>query len=124
MATILVIDDEELHREHAAGILRGAGYQVQLAASGKEGLALATAARPDLVICDAMMPDLDGYGVLAQLRADPAMHSVPFAMFTAVRVRGLRTEAKAQGAQDFLNKPYKAGALLEMVRRLIEPPKE
>ena len=121
MATILVIDDEQLHRDHAAKILRDAGYEVVTANDGKEGLEHVATLKPDLVLCDAVMPEVDGYGVLDKLRADPRFVHLPFAMFTALRVRGMRTEAKQQGAQEFLNKPYKSDELLEMVRRLLNP---
>lgn len=121
MKRILVIDDEQLHRDHAAKILRDAGYDVVSAKDGKEGLELFAASAPDLVLCDTVMPEVDGYGVLEKIRADPASAHVPFAMFTALRVRGLRTEAKEQGAQEFLNKPYKSEDLLETVRRLLNP---
>lgn len=121
MKKILVIDDEQLHREHAAKILRDAGYDVVTANDGKDGLERLAASTPDLVLCDGVMPELDGYGVLEKMRTDPATRDLPFAMFTALRVRGLRTEAKQQGAQDFLNKPYKSEELLEMVRRLLNP---
>ena len=119
MATILVIDDEQLHRDHAAKILRDAGYDVQSAAGGEQGLERIAESAPDLILCDAAMPEVDGFAVLERLRADPKTRAVPFALFTAMKVRGVRTEAKQQGAQDFLNKPYKTEELLAMVQRLL-----
>jgi CheY-like chemotaxis protein len=64
MKTILLIEDDEFIRDNTAELLRLAGYIVQPAANGRLGLDLALAARPDLVLCDIMMPVLDGYGVL------------------------------------------------------------
>jgi len=119
MATILIIDDEQAHREHAAKILRAAGYHVQLAEGGAQGLERIAESAPDLVLCDAMMPEVDGYAVLEKVRANAATRCLPFAMFTALRVKGIRSEAKRLGAQDFLYKPYAAEELLAMVRRLL-----
>ena len=121
MQKILVIDDEQLHLDHAAKILRDAGYEVITASDGREGLEILAASIPDLVLSDAMMPDVDGYGVLEKMREDPRLRDLPFAMFTGLRVKGLRTESKQQGAQEFLNKPYKSEDLLEVVRRLLNP---
>ena len=119
MAKILVIDDEQLHRDHAAKILRDAGYEVLVAEGGEQGLRRIAESMPDLVLCDAVMPEVDGFAVLERLRADPKSRAVPFAIFTAMRVKGVRSEAKQQGAQDFLNKPYKAEEQLAMVQRLL-----
>ena len=119
MARILVIDDEKMHRDHAAKILLGAGYEVQIAEGGAQGLEQIAQAAPDLVLCDAMMPEVDGYAILKAMQADPKCRSIPFALFTAMKFKGLRTDAKQQGAQDFLNKPYKNEELLDMVRRLL-----
>ena len=82
MAKILVIDDEQLHRDHAAKILLDAGYEVQLANGGAQGLARFAESAPHLVLCDAVMPEVDGFAVLERLRADPKGRDVPFAMFT------------------------------------------
>lgn len=119
MTKILIIDDEELHRDHAAKILLNAGYEVQVADGGARGLEHVAASAPDVILCDAVMPGMDGFAVLERIRADPKTRDLPFAMFTAMKVRGVRTEAKQQGAQDFLNKPYKNEELLDMVRRLL-----
>lgn len=119
MARILVIDDEKMHRDHAAQILLGAGHEVQLAEGGAQGLERMAKAAPDLVLCDAMMPEVDGYAILKAMQADPKLSDVPFALFTAMKFKGLRTDAKQQGAQDFLNKPYKNEELLDMVKRLL-----
>ena len=122
MLKVLVIDDEQMHRDHAAAILRGAGFDVRTGESAREGLALLSAGKPDLIFCDAMMPEVDGFEFLDQLRADPENGKIPFVFFTAMRFKGVREEAKGRGAQEYLVKPYKAEALIGAARRLLNLP--
>ena len=80
MKSILVIDDNNDIRENTAEILDMAGYKTLTAENGKKGVDLALKEKPDLIVCDIMMPELDGYGVLHLLRKEPghAIHSVYF----------------------------------------------
>ena len=121
MARILVVDDEAEQRDHIAGVLRAAGHQVQAVGSGKEALASIGAAPPALIVCDLMMPDMDGQQVLGQVRADPACSAVPFIFLTAMRFQGGRAEAKEMGAQGVLVKPFTAQALNDLVNKLLKP---
>jgi diguanylate cyclase len=121
MARILVIDDEAEQRDHIAGVLRASGHQVQAVSSGKEALASLGAAPPALVVCDLMMPDMDGAQVLEKVRADPSTSTVPFIFLTAMRFPGGRDEAKGMGAQGVLVKPFTAQALNELVEKLLKP---
>ena len=124
MPKILVIDDEQAHRDHAASILRRAGFKVQTATDGKHALQQLELAAPDLIFCDAMMPELDGFEVLDKVRENPAFASVPFVFFTAMRFAGARSEAKQRGAQEYMVKPYKAEVLVSTARRLLKLPAE
>lgn len=121
MARILVIDDEREQCDHIAGVLRAAGHQVQALSSGKEAMASIGAAPPALIVCDLMMPDMDGQQVLEQVRADPSCKEVPFIFLTAMRFQGGRNEAKAMGAQGMLVKPFTAQALNDLVNSLLKP---
>ena len=122
MLRILVIDDEQVHLEHAAAILRGAGFEVQTAGNGREGLEHLATWFADLIFCDVNMPELDGFEVLDRVRADPKNGSVPFVFFTAMRFKGVREEAKHRGAQEYMVKPYKTEVLVATARRLLNLP--
>lgn len=115
-ATILVIEDEAALRQTVAEVLTGDGYTVLAAADGASGLRLAAEARPDLVLCDVMMPNLDGFGVLQQLRAAPATAALPFILVTARRERGDLRRGMDLGADDYLTKPFTRLELLQTVR--------
>ncbi len=115
-ARILVIEDEPQMLRNLVTILRAEGFSVLGAPGGEEGVALARAERPDLVLCDLMMPGIDGFGVLRQIRADPRTAATPFLFLTA---RGEREEVRAgmnHGADDYLTKPVKVDDLLGAIR--------
>lgn len=115
MKRILIIEDEEQTRRNLTTILRMEGYEPVTAADGARGLELAREAPPDLILCDVMMPHLDGHGVLAALRRDPVTEAIPFIFLTA---KGERHDLRAGmnlGADDYLVKPVTATELLAAV---------
>ncbi|MCZ7565248.1 MAG: response regulator [Burkholderiales bacterium] len=121
MARILIIEDEPEIRANLQRFLRLEGYEAIEAGDGRQGLAAARAERPDLILCDVRMPELDGFEVLAALRADPATAAIPFAFLTASADRDLRKLGLDLGAHDYLTKPFDLGALRELIaRRLAE----
>lgn len=122
MPKVLVIDDEEAQLDYAAMVFELAGFKVDKASGGQQGLDFMAAGRPDLIFCDAMMPEMDGFEFLDRVRADPANSSIPFIFATAMRFGGARTEAKQRGAQEYIVKPYKAEALVATARRLLKLP--
>jgi CheY-like chemotaxis protein len=111
-AAVLVIDDDPEARELIRRTLGREGIQVILASSGAEGLAMARAARPAVITLDVMMPEMDGWTVLSEIKADAALHDVPVIMLTMVddRQRGF-----ALGAADYLMKPVDRERLLGVV---------
>jgi DNA-binding NarL/FixJ family response regulator len=114
-STILVIEDEPRTRANLVTILEMEGYRVLVAADGRSGLEQARQHRPDVILCDVMMPELDGYGVLQALREDPATAATPFIFLTA---KGERIDVRAgmdRGADDYLTKPASATDLLSAV---------
>ena len=124
MATLLVIEDEAPLRANLVRILSAEGYRVIAAADGDEGLRRAREDRPDLVICDILMPLVDGFGVLASLRSRPETMALPFIFLTASAdkenlARGLRS-----GANEYVTKPFKIADLLAAVKRRLPPPGE
>jgi signal transduction histidine kinase len=119
VATILVVDDNLQNREVAEGHLVGAGYAVVQAEGGAEALALIPALRPDLVLLDVLMPDIDGYETCRRIRALPEHNDVPVLFLTALGDLETHKAALESGADDFLTKPINRTELLIRVRSLL-----
>jgi CheY-like chemotaxis protein len=115
MKKILLIEDHDEIRENTAEILHLAGYDVKAAANGKDGVALARDHNPDLVLCDIMMPVLDGYGVLHLFRRDELLSKIPFIFLTARAERTDQRKAMELGADDYITKPFTELELLAAV---------
>jgi len=115
MPTILLIEDHQIIRENTAQLLELAGYTVLMAENGELGVQLALVTRPDLVICDIMMPVLDGYGVLQIFNQNPQLTGVPFIFLTAKTEQSDQRLGMALGADDYLTKPFVKAELLSAV---------
>ena len=115
MKTILLIEDNDAIRENTAEILELTGYTVHTAENGKAGVEKALAEKPDLVICDIMMPVLDGYGVLHIFNKNPQLAGVPFIFLTAKTERSDFRKGMELGADDYLMKPFDESELLSAV---------
>ncbi len=115
MKKILLIEDNRDVRETTADILALAGYEVLTAESGKEGIQEALSSLPDLIICDIMMPGLDGYGVLHILSKRPETASIPFIFLTAKSEKTDIRKGMNLGADDYLTKPFEEMELLDAV---------
>ena len=113
--TILVIDDNTALRENTAEILELAGYKTLVAANGKQGVDLALAQKPSLIVCDIMMPELDGYGVLHLLRKNQDTQNIPFIFLTAKTERGDLRKGMEMGADDYVTKPFDDIELLNAI---------
>lgn len=116
MKKILVIEDEAEMRRNLLTILRFEQFAAEGAENGQRGLELVRRERPDLVLCDVMMPGMDGHGVLAALRADPDTARIPFIFLTA---KGEKPDVRAGmnlGADDYLTKPVAKADLLTAIR--------
>lgn len=118
--TLLVIEDQATLRANLALLLELEGYRVLTAPDGKEGLEVARRERPDLILCDQMMPVLDGRGVLAALRSDFAFDHTPFLFLSAFGENGDLDEARRLGADDYLTKPVVREDLVRAVRRWLD----
>ena len=112
--TILIVDDEKATHDLLERELAGAGYHLLHAAGGREGLKLAKQARPDVITLDIIMPDLDGWSVLKELKADPELCDIPVVLVTIMRDRDL---GFALGAADYLTKPLDREMLMRVVGR-------
>ncbi|HEY4935550.1 MAG TPA: response regulator [Puia sp.] len=113
--SILVIDDNKDIRENTAEILDLAGYKTFTAENGKKGVEIALKERPSLIICDIMMPELDGYGVLHLIRKNPGTIHIPFIFLTAKTERTDFRKGMEMGADDFITKPFEDIELLNAV---------
>jgi DNA-binding NarL/FixJ family response regulator len=115
MTTILLIEDNASLRRNIAEILMLEGYHVLTAASGASGLEQARAERPDLILCDIMMPGMDGYEVLAQIRGEATTASLPLIFLTAKGDMPDLRLGMSLGADDYLPKPVSRLDLLKAV---------
>jgi DNA-binding NarL/FixJ family response regulator len=120
MYKILIIEDEPQMRRNMLLVLKKEGFEVFGALSGEEGVTLARRELPDVILCDVMMPGLDGYGVLAALRAERATELIPFIFLTAKGERGDVRLGMNQGADDYLTKPVVIADLLAAISARIE----
>lgn len=113
--TILVIEDNANIRENTAEILELAGYATLTADDGKKGVDLALKQKPNLIVCDIMMPELDGYGVLHLLKKNESTQDIPFIFLTAKTERGDLRKGMEMGADDYITKPFDDIELLNAV---------
>jgi two-component system, sensor histidine kinase and response regulator len=115
MTKILVIEDEPTILENIIEILELGNYEGVAAQNGRIGVQLALEHRPDLIICDVMMPELDGYGVLMHLRSEPSMVTTPFIFLTAKSDKEAVRKGMEFGADDYLTKPFTPQELLRSI---------
>ena len=115
MIKILLIEDNPEVRENTQEILELASYDVITAENGKSGVEKAKESIPDLIICDIMMPELDGYGVLYMLSKNPKTASIPFIFLTAKTEKEDIRKGMKMGADDYLTKPFEEMDLLDTI---------
>jgi CheY-like chemotaxis protein len=117
--TILIVDDQEIGRITLEGMLLPLGYDLHFAASGREALALLDRVRPDVVLLDVMMPEMDGFTVCRRIRATPRWRDVPVILVTALDDRDSRIRGLEAGADDFVSKPVDWAELRARVQTTI-----
>jgi len=115
----LVVDDDAFNTKLLGEIARAAGWRAEVAMDGVEALAALERARPDVVLLDLMIPRLDGFGVLEQLRADPRTADVPVVVISAIQDPEARARAVELGADDFAPKPFRMLDVQTRVRAAI-----
>ena len=122
--TLLVIEDEAPLRANIVRLLTAEGFQVIAAVDGDEGIRRARESRPDLVICDILMPRMDGYGVLAMLRSQPETATIPFIFLTASADKEDLARGLQSGANEYVTKPFRIADLLAAIRRRLGDSKD
>lgn len=115
MPKILIIEDEPQIRDIIQEILECEGYRTLEADNGLTGLQLAQQSPPDLIVCDVMMPELDGFDVLKGLRANPGIGSIPMIFLTAKTDRASVRKGMNLGADDYITKPFTHLELLSAI---------
>jgi DNA-binding response OmpR family regulator len=115
MKKILVIEDEPEMRRNLATLLRFHNYEAVAAENGRVGMEAARRDAPDLILCDVMMPELDGYAVLQALQTDPELSQIPFIFLTAKGEKDDLRSGMNLGADDYLTKPVANADLMRAV---------
>ena len=115
MNTILVIEDDPAYRSMMETILQMEGFEVQSASDGRTGLDMIMNNRPDLILCDIMMPGMDGHSVLQAVRENNSLAEIPLIFVTALGERTDVRRGMSAGADDYLSKPFSADELLAAV---------
>jgi len=119
MAVVLVIEDEEFLRNNIVKMLQLKGYTCHAAINGIDGVSKAKALLPDIIVSDVMMPGIDGFEVLAQLKTDTATQNIPFIFLTARADAIDKNRGNDLGANLYLTKPFSIVDLLAAVKSLL-----
>jgi two-component system cell cycle response regulator DivK len=119
MTKILLVEDNEMNRDMLARRLERRGYQVVVALDGAQGLQLAQAETPDLILMDMSLPVLDGWEATRQLKSQPATQAIPIIALTAHAMSGDREKAIAVGCDDYDTKPVEFSRLMEKIQALL-----
>ena len=120
MEKILLIEDNEALRDNTSEILTLANYEVSTAENGKMGVEMAMANPPDIIVCDIMMPVLDGYGVYQILSKNPDLQHIPFIFLSAKSERTDLRKGMEMGADDYITKPFSDSELINAIRARLE----
>ena len=114
---ILIIEDQEDNRAILRDLLTAAGYTYLEAVNGAEGIAVAGREKPDLILMDIQLPEVDGYEATRRIKADPALSVIPIIAVTSYALSGDEAKARAAGCDDYVTKPFSPRALLAKVRQ-------
>lgn len=115
MKRVLVIEDDEKIQESILDLLELRNYQVYVASNGREGIRIAQEKVPDVILCDIMMNNLNGFSVLQAIRAIPALAKTPFVFVSALSEQKYVDMAMNQGANQFVIKPFRADDLYNAI---------
>jgi CheY-like chemotaxis protein len=115
--TVLIIEDEKLIIVSTQMVLEAAGFRVESATNGEDGIAKARSMAPDLILLDIMMPGIDGWETLTRLKRDPATANIPVVIFTAREHARGHQKSSEMGAADYFRKPFEPDELIELVEK-------
>lgn len=117
--TVLIIEDEKLIIVSTQMVLEAAGFRVESATNGEDGIGKAKTCNPDLILLDIMMPGIDGWETLTRLKRDAATAHVPVVIFTAREHSRGHQRSTDLGAADYFRKPFEPDELIELVEKHI-----
>ena len=118
---VLVVDDHEDNRRILRDLLASAGYEVIEATTGDDGVAMAKARTPDLILMDIQLPGIDGYEATRRIKADDALRRIPLIVVTSYALSGDNAKALAAGADAYVAKPFSPRAMLAKIREYLPP---
>jgi two-component system cell cycle response regulator DivK len=116
---ILAVDDQEDNRRILRDLFTNAGYEVVEATTGVDAVAVARSQRPDLILMDIQLPDIDGYEATRRIKAIPELRATPLIVVTSYALSGDDAKAFAAGADAYVSKPFSPRALLAKVRKFL-----
>jgi two-component system cell cycle response regulator DivK len=116
---VLVVEDQEDNRRILRDLLTSGGFELLEAATGEEGVVLAEAHRPDLILMDVQMPVLDGYEATRRIKANATLRHIPIIVVTSYALSGEDAKARAAGADGYVAKPFSPRELLAMIRQFL-----
>ena len=116
---ILVVEDHEENRRIMRDLLTSAGYEMIEAVTGEDGVALAERERQDLILMDIQLPGLDGYEATRQIKANPALRSIPIIAVTSYALSGDDVKAREAGCDAYVTKPFSPRALLAKIHEYL-----
>ncbi len=117
---VLVVDDHEDNRRILRDLLASAGYEVIEATTGDDGVAMAKARTPDLILMDIQLPGIDGYEATRRIKADDALRRIPLIVVTSYALSGDDAKALAAGADAYVAKPFSPRAMLAKIREYLK----
>lgn len=120
MKRVLVIEDDERIQESILDLLEIRSYQVHIAGNGREGIRLAQELVPDIIICDIMMANLNGFSVLQAIKAVPSLSHIPFIFLSALTEQKYIDMGFNQGASQYITKPFRASELFDAIDTLTQ----
>ncbi len=120
MKTALIIEDNLEIRENLTEILELAGYTIVTASNGNEGLKMVTGDLPDFILCDIMMPEMDGYNVIREIKANPKTKEIPFIYVTASAEKSEMKKALDMGADGYVRKPFDIEELMDAINKALK----
>jgi two-component system, cell cycle response regulator DivK len=119
MTRLLYVEDNEMNRDMLTRRLQRRGFEVLIAVDGEQGLAMAAADKPDLILMDMSLPVVDGWEATRRLKAEPETQRIPIIGLTAHAMATDRDKCLAAGCDDYDTKPVELGRLLEKIERLL-----
>lgn len=119
MAKILLVEDNEMNRDMLSRRLQRRAFEVVMAVDGKEGLAMASSEKPDLILMDMSLPEIDGWEATRRLKADDTTRSIPVIALTAHAMESDETKSREAGCDDFDTKPVDLKRLLNKIQKLL-----